>query len=158
MFYTIGSLFYFFLAIIFSQFIVDQNLKITYWLMLFLLHVSLSNIYMSTYFYVKLRETPGVKGARGEPGGKGPKGSNGVCIVSPTCGIANCRGLIENEMIKRIVEYKDIKAKINQSIMLNSDEKRILNKLNGYIDVLLPICESGEMSKAEFIGHIKNSL
>ena len=42
--------------------------------------------------------------------------------------------------------------------MLNADDKRILNKLNGYIDVLLPICESGKMSKSEFINHIKNSL
>jgi hypothetical protein len=113
---------------------------------------------MSTYFYIKLRETPGIKGERGSPGVKGQKGSNGVCVVSPSCGIANCRGLIEKEMIKRIVEYKDIKNKISQSIMLNADDKRILNKLNGYIDVLLPICESGKMSKSEFINHIKNSL
>jgi hypothetical protein len=158
MWYTIGSIFYFFLAIILSQFIAEPNLKITYWLMLFLLHISLSNIYMSTYFYIKLRETPGIKGERGSPGVKGQKGSNGVCVVSPSCGIANCRGLIEKEMIKRIVEYKDIKNKISQSIMLNADDKRILNKLNGYIDVLLPICESGKMSKSEFINHIKNSL
>ena len=68
MWYTLGSLFYFFLAIIVSQFIADRNIKIAYWLMLFLLHISLSNIYMSTYFYIKLRETPGIKGQRGDPG------------------------------------------------------------------------------------------
>lgn len=158
MWYTIGSLFYFFLATIISQFIADPNLKITYWLMLFLLHVSLSNIYMSTYFYIKLRETPGIKGERGDPGETGAKGSNGTCIISPQCGIANCRGLIEKEIMKQVVEYRDIKKKMKKSIMLNSDEKRILNKINGYIDLLLPICESGEMSKSEFITHIKNSL
>ena len=113
---------------------------------------------MSTYFYIKLRETPGIKGERGSPGEKGLKGSNGVCIVSPSCGIANCRGLIEKEMMKNILEYKEIKNKMKNNIMLNSEEKRILNKLNGYIDVLLPVCESGEMSKTEFINHIKNSL
>lgn len=158
MWYTIGSLFYFFIAIIVSQFISDQNLKISYWLMLFLLHVSLSNIYMSTWFYIKLRETPGIKGERGDPGDKGPDGSDGVCVISPSCGIANCRELIEKELVKEVPEYKNIKNKISQSIMLNDDEKRILGKLNDFIDMLIQVCESGKMTKSEFVSHIKNSL
>jgi len=113
---------------------------------------------MSTFFYIKLRETPGIKGQRGEYGESGQMGSNGTCIISPKCGITNCRNLIEKELEKNIEEYKDIKNKVQSSIMLNSEEKRILNKLNSYIDVLLPVCESGDMSKSEFINHIKNSL
>lgn len=158
MWYTISSLFYFFIAIIVSQFIKDPNLKVAYWLMLFLLHVSLSNIYMSTYFYIKLRETPGIKGARGEPGEKGPDGSNGVCVISPSCNIANCKDVINKELVKQIPEYKTIRNKIENSIMLNDNEKRILMKMNDYIDLLIPVCESGKMTKSEFITHIKNSL
>ncbi len=158
MWYTIGSLFYFFIAIIVSQFIKDPNLKIAYWLMLFLLHISLSNIYMSTYFYIKLRETPGIKGERGDPGEKGPDGSNGVCVISPSCGIANCRDLIDKELVKDIPEYAKIRNKISKSIMLNDDEKRILSKLNDFTDLLIPMCESGKMTKSEFVTHIKNSL
>lgn len=158
MWYTISSLFYFFIAIIVSQFIKDSNLKIAYWLMLFLLHISLSNIYMSTYFYIKLRETPGIKGERGDPGEKGPDGSNGVCVISPSCGIANCRDLIDKELVKNIPEYAKIRNKISKSIMLNDDEKRILSKLNDFTDLLIPMCESGKMTKSEFVTHIKNSL
>jgi hypothetical protein len=158
MWYTISSLIYFFIAIIVSQFISDPNLKISYWLMLFLLHISLSNIYMSTYFYVKLRETPGIKGERGDPGEKGPDGSDGVCVISPSCGIANCRGLIEKELVKEVPEYKTIKTKIEQSIILTDDEKRILGKMNDFIDVLIQVCESGKMTKSEFLSHIKKSL
>lgn len=158
MWYTLGSLFYFFLAIIVSQFIADRNIKIAYWLMLFLLHISLSNIYMSTYFYIKLRETPGIKGQRGDPGEMGSNGSNGVCVVSPSCGIANCRDLIDKEMVKQVPEYGTIRNKISGSIMLTDDEKRILSKLNDFIDILIPVCESGKMTKSEFVSHIKNSL
>jgi len=158
MWYTLGSLFYFFLAIIVSQFIADRNIKIAYWLMLFLLHISLSNIYMSTYFYIKLRETPGIKGQRGDPGEMGSNGSNGVCVVSPSCGIANCRDLIDKEMVKQVPEYGTIRNKISSSIMLTDDEKRILSKLNDFIDILIPVCESGKMTKSEFVSHIKNSL
>ena len=158
MWYTLGSLFYFFLAIIVSQFIVDKNIKIAYWLMLFLLHISLSNIYMSTYFYIKLRETPGIKGQRGDPGEMGSNGSNGVCVVSPSCGIANCRDLIDKELVKQVPEYGTIRNKISGSIMLTDDEKRILSKLNDFIDILIPVCESGKMTKSEFVSHIKNSL
>lgn len=158
MWYTLGSLFYFFLAIIVSQFIADRNMKIAYWLMLFLLHISLSNIYMSTYFYIKLRETPGIKGPRGDPGEMGSNGSNGVCVVSPSCGIANCRDLIDKEMVKQVPEYGTIRNKISGSIMLTDDEKRILSKLNDFIDILIPVCESGKMTKSEFVSHIKNSL
>ena len=158
MWYTLGSIFYFFLAIIVSQFIEDRNIKIAYWLMLFLLHISLSNIYMSTYFYIKLRETPGIKGERGDPGEMGSNGSNGVCVVSPSCGIANCRDLIDKEIVKQVPEYGTIRNKISGSIMLTDDEKRILSKLNDFIDILIPVCESGKMTKSEFVSHIKNSL
>ncbi len=158
MWYTIGSLFYFFIAIVVAQFIVDPNLKIAYWLMLFLLHISLSNIYMSTYFYIKLREFPGIQGPRGPPGDPGPKGSDGVCVISPSCNIANCRGLIQKELAKEIPEFKTILNKRKNSINLTDDEKRILQKMNGYVDILLPVCENSNMTKREFISHIKKSL
>ena len=42
--------------------------------------------------------------------------------------------------------------------MINSEEKQIIQKINDDIDLLNPICESGDMTKSEFISHIKNSL
>ena len=88
----------------------------------------------------------------------GSNGSNGVCVVSPSCGIANCRDLIDKEMVKQVPEYGTIRNKISGSIMLTDDEKRILSKLNDFIDILIPVCESGKMTKSEFVSHIKNSL
>ena len=70
-----------FASIILSKFIVDKDLQAIYWLIVFLLTVTVGNIYMTFRYYIKLRNEPGVKGERGSPGEKGQKGSNGVCTI-----------------------------------------------------------------------------
>ncbi len=155
---TISTIVFFFIAIIVSQFIADMNLKTAYWLMLLLLYISCANIYMSAYFYAKLRSQSGLIGARGDPGDPGPRGSNGVCVITPNCGIVNCRDLIEKEIAKRISVYKKIKNDIENGNMLKSDQKKILRKINTFIDILIPVCESGKMTKTEFISHIDETI
>tara|TARA_B110001450_G_scaffold256818_1_gene288893 strand:+ start:220 stop:603 length:384 start_codon:yes stop_codon:yes gene_type:complete len=126
--------------------------------MLLLLYISCANIYMSAYFYTKLRSQSGLIGARGDPGDSGPRGSNGVCVITPNCGIVNCRDLIEKEIEKRITVYKKIKDDIKNGNMLKSDQKKILRKINTFIDILIPVCESGKMTKTEFISHIDETI
>jgi|TARA_B110000881_G_C18428269_1_gene439527 hypothetical protein len=158
MLFTISTVVFFFIAIIISQFIADMNLKIAYWLMLLLLYISCANIYISAYFYAKLRSQSGLQGKRGDPGDSGPRGSNGVCVITPNCGIVNCRSLIEKEISSRITVYKKIKDDIKNGNMLSSDQKKILRKINTFIDVLIPVCESGKMTKSEFITHIDETI
>tara|TARA_B100001093_G_scaffold504068_1_gene559347 strand:- start:630 stop:1109 length:480 start_codon:yes stop_codon:yes gene_type:complete len=158
MFFTISSIIFFFIAIIISQFIADPNLKVAYWLMLFLLYISYANIYMSTYFYIKLRSQPGIQGPRGDQGEPGPDGSDGVCEIIPSCNIANCKGLIEDVLKKNITEYNSIISKKNDNIELNTEDKKILRKVNQYIDTLVPMCEEGSKSKTEFVNYIEKSL
>tara|TARA_B110000240_G_scaffold192175_1_gene235918 strand:+ start:413 stop:892 length:480 start_codon:yes stop_codon:yes gene_type:complete len=158
MLFTISTIVFFFIAIIISQFIYDVNLKIAYWLMLLLLYISFSNIYMSAYFYAKLRSQPGLKGKRGDSGEQGPKGSNGSCIITPNCGIVNCRDLIEKEIEKRLEVYKNIRGDIKNGNILKPDQKKILRKINTFIDILIPSCESGKMTKTEFISHIDKTI
>ena len=157
MLFTISTIVFFFIAIIVSQFIFDPNLKIAYWLMLMLLYISFSNIYMSAYFYAKLRSQPGLKGPE-VIRERGPRGSNGSCIITPNCGIVNCRNLIENEIEKRLTVYKYIKNDIKNGNILKDDQKKILRKINSFIDVLIPVCESGKMTKTEFISHIDQTI
>ena len=102
---------------------------------------------MSVYFYAKLRSNSGLKGPRGDPGEQGPKGSNGSCIITPNCGIVNCRDLIEKEIEKRITVYKNVRNDIKNGNFLKSDQKKILRKINTFIDILIPVCESGKMTK-----------
>ena len=84
-----------FLGIIIGQTINDIQLKLCYWLILFLFFITVTNIYITLHFYKKLREDPGIKGPRGDPGESGPKGSDGVCSLSTSCNINDCKGYIE---------------------------------------------------------------
>ena len=135
-----------------------MNLRVAYWLMLLLLYISCANIYMSSYFYAKLRSQSGLQGERGDPGDPGPRGSNGTCIITPNCGIVNCRNLIEKEISKRVSVYKTIQNDIKNGNILKSDQKKIIRKINSFIDLLIPICESGKMTKTEFISHIDETI
>ena len=58
-----------------------------------------------------------------------------------------------------VPEYKDVHDKLKNQIFLNDYDKKVLRKINTYIDdVLLDSCESGKYSKEEFIQHIHDSL
>ena len=157
--YFIISVIIVFLALIGGQFIKDANLRFAYFMLFFLLFVTFSNIYLAQVFYTKLRNDPGVKGDRGDPGDKGAGGSNGVCTLTTSCGIANCRGLIEKEISRVVPDFKTVQDKLKKQIFLNDYDKKVLKKINTYIDdVLLESCESGKYSKDEFIQFIHNSL
>lgn len=144
-------------AIVLNQFIEDNTLKLCFWLLIFLLFITISNIYLSFYYFKKLREEDGMQGPRGEPGEKGPKGSNGVCKLSTSCGISNCRKVIERELANIFPEYNKIREKMDRNIILNDKDKKILTKINAKVDVLIPVCESGNFNKKEFLEHIRDS-
>ena len=144
MYYWIYALFYMFLTFILGQLFIEENLKLLFFLVMFLLYVSLNNIYFSTKYYMKLRNTPGIKGERGDPGRQGQDGSNGVCTIAKDCGIANCRLLIGEYLQDKFHKYKTIIQKIDTNQALDSGEKKIYSHMNSYIDMLVPQCESFE--------------
>ena len=156
--YFIISTILIFIGIIVGQFIPDPNLKLSYWLLFFLLFITYSNIYLSIVFYTMLRNNPGIKGERGDPGEKGGKGSDGVCTLTTNCAISNCRGVIEKELSKLLPQYKRLLEKRKRNILFNDNDKQILRQVNSYIEILLPVCESGKMPKEEFLKHINQSI
>ncbi len=150
------SIFYIFFTIIISQFFIDQNLKIIYFLIMFLLYISCYNIYVTMEYYIKLRNNPGIKGERGDPGNPGQKGSDGVCSMAKNCGIANCRKLITDTLADKFPEYKVITKKQSMNVELNSKEKKQLSHINSYIDILIPQCENFDSDNA--IADFKNVI
>lgn len=156
-YFSIAISFLFFVIIV-NQFIKDPNLKIAYWLLCFLFFVSISNIYMSIYFFRKIRNDPGKQGPDGDMGEQGPKGPDGVCKLSLKCGINNCRAVIEEELTNIFPIFKKIKSKLNRNIVLSSEEQKSYKQINSYIEILMPVCESGKLNKTEFIDHIHKSV
>jgi len=157
---TIIALTIVFLSIIINKFIVDPQLQYIYWLVVFLLFVSVSNIYMTMHYYVKLRNEPGIKGERGDPGGKGQGGSNGVCEINTGCGaIQNCRALIEEELLGLMPEYAAVLKKRDEDKKeLNSRDNSILRQVNGYVGLLEPKCKSGRYTVEEMKKLIADSF
>ena len=157
---TIIALTIVFLSIIINKFIVDPQLQYIYWLVVFLLFVSVSNIYMTMYYYIKLRNEPGIKGERGDPGEKGQVGSNGVCEINTGCGaIENCRDLIEEELLTLMPEYANVlKKRDEEKKELNAKDNSILRQVNGYIGLLEPKCKSGRYTVEEMKKLIADSF
>ena len=157
---TIIALTIVFLSIIINKFIVDPQLQYIYWLVVFLLFVSVSNIYMTMYYYVKLRNEPGIKGERGNPGEKGQVGSNGVCEINTGCGaIENCRDLIEEELLTLMPEYANVlKKRDEEKKELNAKDNSILRQVNGYVGLLEPKCKSGRYTVEEMKKLIADSF
>ena len=156
--YWVYAVLYVFFSIIIGQFFIEQDLKLIYFMVMFLLYISLTNIYTSTKYYIKLRNLRGIKGDRGDPGDSGQKGSNGVCIMSNKCGLINCRKLIIDELKTRLPAYKAIRKKIHNNEELNGGDKLILEKVNSYIDILSPQCEQYEGGPEQFKVIIKDTI
>lgn len=159
MFFTITSLIIIFVAIIISQFLIEPELQPIFWMIFLLLFVCYANIYMSIYYYVKLRNNPGIQGERGDPGLKGTKGSQGVCVIDTSCdALQNCGELIENTLKEKISEYAAIREKMSKGFRLTNKEKQVLEGIQTYKSILLVKCESGAYTREEFKDIVTNSL
>jgi hypothetical protein len=148
-----------FLAIIFSKFIVNQEVQPIYWMIMLLLVISISNIYMSIHFYIKLRNEPGVKGERGDPGIQGEQGSKGQCVINTQCdSIELCDEFIKTHLITHLPEYKRVLDKQDKSQVLNKKDRSILSQIQQYTEILKPKCKSGKYSKEEMSKLIEKSF
>lgn len=75
----------------------EPGIKTTYWMVIGLACLSIINIYLSIYYYIKLRSQKGVQGPPGPRGNKGSKGDTGVCAASESCNnidTTDCEGIV----------------------------------------------------------------
>ena len=79
----------------------DPSIKTTYWMVIGLACLSIINIYLSIFYYIKLRSKKGIKGPDGPRGNKGPKGDQGVCDQSKECAIDN------DKCVETVLEIRD---------------------------------------------------
>ena len=147
-FWTWFSIFYVFVSVTISQLLIDEKLRLIFLMIMFLLYVSIYNVYFSFTYYIKIRNEPGIKGERGDQGGGGDLGSDGVCAMAKSCGIASCRPLIVDTLLEHpnFTEYKGIREKLANNEELTTNEKKRNSQINAYIDILIPKCETYESS------------
>ena len=155
--WTLLLIIIFILTLLFSFTIEEGTLKICYWLVVFLLGLTIFNIILSVQYYIKLRNDPGIKGPRGPQGRKGPKGLPGVCSVSADCDAFNCRKKIE-DVVK--IAFPEIDSKCISDIKecKSPDQKAQVMILNKQIDILEKQCKTSGDPVNAFIEKIKPQI
>ena len=156
----IFPLIYLIFCVVISQLFVgkDKHDNMIYYMIMFLLYLSIYNIKTSINYYINLRNNKGLRGDRGKPGDIGLKGTDGSCINTEGCGLMNCRKLISDEISKDNDDYNEIQEKIENNEKLTPDEKGRNDTFTNYIDILLPICENYDKGVDEFRKEIRKSL
>jgi hypothetical protein len=147
----------FIISLIFSFTIEEQTLKICFWLVMFLLALTIFNIALSIQYYIQLRNDPGIKGPRGPSGRKGAKGIAGVCSTDTECGTENCRTKII-EAVQSVYPEIDIKCFKDAQQCMSSDQKEKVLILQKEIDKLEAKCKLSTEPVNVFISKIKPQL
>ena len=141
-----------------SFFIVETSYKLAYFLLVGLGFLCLLNIYLTVYYYIKLRNDEGVAGPMGEKGPKGPKGEPGKCTFSTTCGIENPR----EKIITVASEMYDISAKcLDKPVVTNCDNEDVVAqavKINKQISILEDMANKTTMAESDFMNKLQMCL
>jgi len=155
--WTVLLIIIFLITLIFSFSIEDGTLKICYWLVVFLLGLTIFNIILSVSYYVKLRNDPGIKGPRGPPGRKGPKGIPGMCAMEDECGRDSCRSKIE-DAVKLSFPDIDEKCLKNLDQCQSPDQREQISIISRQIDTLEKLCRQSTDPVSIFVSGIKPQI
>ena len=155
--WTLLLIIIFILTLLFSFTIEEGTLKICYWLVVFLLGLTIFNIILSVQYYIKLRNDPGIKGPRGPSGRKGPKGQPGVCSMEDECGKDTCRKKIQ-DAVKIAFPEIDSECIENVNQCMSPDQKEQVAILNKQIDALEKQCKASTDPVSVFINKIKPQI
>lgn len=135
--------------IVISLFIEEFRLKLAYWLVVVLFVLSITNMYMSIVYYIKLREDPGIPGPRGAKGDQGPSGDIGKCTFSDKCGIENCEEKIYNIASDYYSSIPLECLKDNTKCNENDAEKAL--PITNQINMLIEECKKTQTAESDFI-------
>jgi hypothetical protein len=155
--WTVLLIVIFIITLIFSFTIEEKTLRICFWLVMFLLALTVFNIILSVNYYVELRNDPGIKGPRGPPGRKGPKGIPGVCSMETECGTDKCR----DKIIQTVqLAYPELDSNCIKDVKqcLSNDQREKVIILQKEIDKLEARCKNSPDPVNVFISKIKPQI
>lgn len=139
--------------IIISLFINETNMKIAYWLVIGLLILSITNMYMSIVYYIKLREDPGTPGPRGPKGPRGPSGDPGKCTSSDKCGIEDCEEKMYNIASNY---YPSISIScLKDNARCTDEELESARPVTKQVKQLITECKKTSRAEEDFIARIR---
>ena len=141
-----------------SFFIDEPSYKLAYFLIVGLGFLCILNIYLTIFYYIKLRNTEGTRGAMGPKGYKGPRGESGKCTFSAKCGIDNPRDKILTVATNL---YNIPKTCLNKPNINNCDNEDTLAQaitIEKQINLLENMAEKTMMAETDFIDKLEICL
>ena len=153
--------FIYLIAIVISFYIPDTTEKTYYFVIIALGTLCFLNVYISIYYYIKLRNDVGVPGPRGQRGQAGPRGGKGKCNLAATCTFT------PNDADKLLYELAADKFDTSKTCLKEPSLKNCaggasevdrIRPVNIQIKMLEDIAKQGVYTKAEFTKKINNTL
>ena len=148
-------------CIVIGMFIEDSTYKLYFYMIIALGTLTFMNIYLTIFYYIKLRNEPGIQGPSGAKGEIGPTGPKGKCVNSNKCGFS------ENEMNEMLYnKATDIfntsqdclkEPSLNNCVGGASEVERI-QKVSSQMKMLEQYAKEGKYSRDEFEKKINNSF
>ena len=138
--------------------IPEPKYKISYFMIVCLLGLTVLNVYMSIVYYIQLRNDPGLPGAVGNKGPTGVKGIPGKCSFTETCEIKNSRDKIVNVANTMYGITKECIDKPTLDTCKDQDTLEQAIPISKQIDMLEQIAYSTTMTEKDFMSKIQVCL
>jgi len=146
------------IVITISFFITEPSYKLAYFMIVGLAFLCLLNIYLTVFYYIKIRNTEGTPGPMGPKGNRGPKGEPGKCSFSETCGIENPR----QKILETASKLYEIPSKcIDNPSVLNCDNEDIVAQaisIQKQVNVLEDMASKTTMAEQDFMDKLQICL
>ncbi len=113
------------------------------------------------YYYIALRNDPGIPGPRGPKGSKGPTGKRGKCVMNDTCSFtpADADNILYDMAASKFETSKScLKEPSLKNCAGGASEVERIKPVNVQIKMLEAIANQGIYTKDEFKTKINNSL
>jgi hypothetical protein len=141
-----------------SFFIQEPSYKLAYFMIIGLGFLCLLNIYLTVFYYIKIRNSEGTPGPMGPKGNKGPKGEPGKCSFSQTCGISNPR----TKIIDTASKMYDIPTKCidkpNLATCNNEDVVAQAISIQKQVNILEDMAAKTSMAEQDFMDKLQICL
>ena len=141
-----------------SFFITEPSYKLAYFMIIGLAFLCLLNIYLTVFYYIKIRNSDGNPGPMGPKGIRGPKGEPGKCSFSETCGISDPR----TKILDTASKLYDIPSKcINKPNLTNCDNEDIVAQavaIAKQVNVLEDMAAKSMMAEQDFMDKLQICL
>lgn len=147
-----------FFIITISFLITEPSYKLAYFLLVGLGFLCILNIYLTIFYYIRLRNDEGIAGPVGPKGVRGPPGEPGKCTFSESCGIENSKEKIIDVASKM---YQIKKECLNNPNNDNCDNEDIVSQaiqINKQINILEDMANKTTMAEKDFLEKLEICL